>query len=112
MKPRDRGINIDDVVTRLKKQGHIIPKSTLYVWEGSFPMLKPQKSSAGERFYTEDDLAILDQIVELVKVKEHSHKYALQALKNSKSVFLQKRRAIAHLELIKKHLEDWRDTLE
>ena len=111
MKPRDKGIPVDEVVAIFKKTGQTLNKSLLIEWEQTFPMFAPIKHSNGARFYTADDLEILNLIVELIKVKGCSTSYALTALKNSKSVFLQKRRTIAHLELIKKELEDWRASL-
>jgi DNA-binding transcriptional MerR regulator len=111
MKPRDKGIPLDEVIVNLKKAGHSLTKSVLLEWEQSFPMFRPIKHSNGARFYTDEDVEMLNLIVDLVKVKGCSHSYALSAIKNSKSQLLQKRRTIAHLELIKKQLEDWRNSL-
>jgi hypothetical protein len=99
MKPRDKGIPLDEVIADFNRAGYGLSRPLLTEWEKAFPMLKPIKHE------------ILNLIVELVKVRGCSLSYAQAALKNSKSVFLQKRRAIAHLELIKKQLEDWRESL-
>jgi DNA-binding transcriptional MerR regulator len=111
MKPRDKGIPLDEVIADFNRAGYGLSRPLLTEWEKAFPMLKPIKHSNGARFYTVEDIEILNLIVELVKVRGCSLSYAQAALKNSKSVFLQKRRAIAHLELIKKQLEDWRESL-
>ncbi len=111
MKPRDKGIAVDEVITIFKRKGQEINKSLLIEWEKAFPMFQPIKHSNGARFYTVENIEILELIVDLVKVRGCSVSYALSAIKNSKSQFLQKRRAIAHLEVVKKELEDWRDSL-
>ncbi len=111
MKTLDKGIPVEEVLVIFKKTGQSLSKPLLLEWEKTFPMFQPIKHSNGARFYRAEDLEILNLIVELIKVKGCSVSYALTAIKSSKSQFLQKRRAITHLELVKKELEDWRDSL-
>ncbi len=111
MKPRDKGIPIDEVIAIFNRSGYRLTKPILIEWEKAFPMFQPIKHSDGKRFYTAENVELLSLIVDLILVKEHSYKYALSAIKNSKSMALQKRRTIAHLEIIKAQLEDWRASL-
>jgi DNA-binding transcriptional MerR regulator len=111
MKPRDKGIPLDEVLAIFKKTGQTLSKQLVIEWETTFPMFKPIKHSNGARFYTVENVELLELIVDLIKVKGCSVSYALTAIKKSKSHFLQKRRAIVHLEVIKKQLEDWRASI-
>ncbi len=46
----------------------------LRYWETEFPMLKPQKNSAGNRIYKEEDI----QLIRLVKHLLYERKYTIQ----------------------------------
>ncbi len=111
MKPRDKGTPIDEVIGIFNRSGYKLTKPILVEWEKAFPMLQPIKHSDGKRFYTAENIDLISLIVDLILVKEHSYKYALSAIKNSKSMALQKRRTMAHLEAMKAELEDWRASL-
>ncbi|MCU0342054.1 MAG: MerR family transcriptional regulator [Spirosomaceae bacterium] len=58
--------------------------SKLRYWETVFPMLKPQKRG-GERFYSQNDLEVLDEIVYLVEKKKHKLDAARQIMATGRS---------------------------
>ena len=58
---RKRYYTISEVSTMLGIKSHI-----LRYWEGEFPTLRPRKNRAGNRAYTEHDIAVASQIKRLL----------------------------------------------
>lgn len=57
-----------------------IESHVLRYWESVFPMLRPQKNSAGNRRYREEDLSLIVQLKELIQTKRYSTAGALKVL--------------------------------
>ena len=58
-----------------------IPTSTIRYWESEFDVLRPRKSTKGNRLFTERDLRYLQVIYQLVKVKGHTIQGAKDAMR-------------------------------
>lgn len=58
-----------------------VPASTIRYWESEFDVLRPRKSTKGNRLFTERDLRYLQIIYQLVKVKGHTIQGAKDAMK-------------------------------
>ncbi|MBQ4205441.1 MAG: MerR family transcriptional regulator [Bacteroidales bacterium] len=58
-----------------------VPTSTIRYWESEFDVLRPRKSSKGNRLFTERDLRYLQIIYQLVKVKGYTIQGAKEAMK-------------------------------
>jgi DNA-binding transcriptional MerR regulator len=65
-----------------------VSNSLIRYWESEFSKLKPQKSSRGDRKYTEKDIRILETIFELVKEKG----YTIDGAKNALNMELAERK--------------------
>lgn len=55
--------------------------STIRYWEGEFDVLRPRKSTKGNRLFTERDMRYLQVIYQLVKVKGYTIQGAKDAMK-------------------------------
>ncbi len=55
--------------------------STIRYWESEFDVLRPRKSTKGNRLFTERDLRYLQIIYQLVKVKGYTIQGAKDAMK-------------------------------
>ena len=58
-----------------------VPTSTIRYWESEFDVLRPRKSTKGNRMFTERDMRYLQMIYQLVKVKGYTIQGAKDALK-------------------------------
>ena len=58
-----------------------VPTSTIRYWESEFDVLRPRKSTKGNRLFTERDLRYLQIIYQLVKVKGFTIQGAKEAMK-------------------------------
>lgn len=58
-----------------------VPASTIRYWESEFDVLRPRKSTKGNRLFTERDLRYLQIIYQLVKVKGYTIQGAKDAMK-------------------------------
>ena len=56
----------------------------LRYWESEFHQLRPRKNSSGRRIYTKDDLELVRQIYDLLRVKKYTLEGARQALKDER----------------------------
>lgn len=54
--------------------------SVLRFWESEFEQLQPKKSRNGRRLYTQEDIALLQAIYHLVKVKKYTLEGAREKL--------------------------------
>ena len=62
-----------------------INASTIRFWEKEFEVLKPTKNKKGNRLFTQKDIDLIKQIVELVKQKGFTIQGAKEQLKNKSS---------------------------
>lgn len=58
-----------------------VPTSTIRYWETEFDVLRPRKSTKGNRLFTERDMRYLQMIYQLVKVKGYTIQGAKDAMK-------------------------------
>lgn len=58
-----------------------VAPSTIRYWESEFDVLRPRKSTKGNRLFTERDLRYLQMIHQLVKVKGYTIQGAKDAMK-------------------------------
>ena len=58
-----------------------VPTSTIRYWESEFDVLRPRKSTKGNRMFTERDMRYLQIIYQLVKVKGYTIQGAKDAMK-------------------------------
>ncbi len=58
-----------------------VPTSTIRYWESEFDVLRPRKSTKGNRMFTERDMRYLQIIYQLVKVKGYTIQGAKEAMK-------------------------------
>ncbi len=61
-----------------------VASSLLRYWETEFQALQPKRNGRGKRFYTTDDIAIVERIYFLVKIKGHTLQGAKDKLKTDK----------------------------
>lgn len=71
---------IGEVSKALGIKSHI-----LRYWEEQFPMLEPLKRSGGRRYYRSEDVALIEQINQLVNGEGYTLKGARQVMENGKS---------------------------
>ena len=89
-----------------------INASTIRFWEKEFEALKPTKNKKGNRLFTQKDIDLIKQIVDLVKQQGFTIQGAKDQLKNksSKKATSEKNaEVIAKLEEIKEKLITLRD---
>jgi DNA-binding transcriptional MerR regulator len=55
--------------------------SLIRFWEKEFPQIKPSKTEKGDRKFSRSDVALLQQIYQLVKVEGHTLQGAREKLK-------------------------------
>ena len=56
----------------------------LRYWESEFEMLRPRKNRAGQRAYTEEDIAVVRRIQQLLKEEKYTIAGARQVLEREK----------------------------
>lgn len=76
-----------------------IRPSTLHFWEKQFPELQPKRNKKGNRFYTEQDILLLDMIYYLTKEKGYTLKGARDRIKADRKKI--ENQATLHTTLIK-----------
>ena len=69
--------SITDVAKLIGEEQHV-----LRYWEREFPQLRPQKNRAGNRVYTEKDLAVVQVIKKLLRDQRYTVAGAKEYLKN------------------------------
>ena len=85
--------------------------SKLRFWEEQFPTLEPKRDRSGDRKYTQDDIKLLQEIVELVDDHGHTIEGARKALENKKKKKNANQGVIDRLDEIKSFMEFLRDSL-
>ena len=86
--------------------------STIRYWESEFDVLRPRKSSKGNRMFTERDLRYLQVIYQLVKVKGYTIQGAKAAMKTKFDKLEENALMIRTLNNAKKFLLDIDEQLE
>jgi DNA-binding transcriptional MerR regulator len=88
-----------------------IPTYVLRFWETEFPQIKPKRSPSGQRIYTQNDVAVILKIKNLLYKKKFTISGARQHLKSKSG---QKRENSSHkiLTEIRRELEGIRELLK
>ncbi len=86
--------------------------SNLRFWEGSFPMLNPQKNRGGDRAYTNEDIELLDEIYDLVVIRKFTLPGAAQLIESKRQKTKLINSTIEKLEQVKSALQDMRFLLK
>lgn len=85
--------------------------SQIRFYEREFDILQPKKNKKGNRLFTQNDIANLKVIFNLVKDKGYTLQGARDFLKNNKNEARENQRIIDSLENLKKFLLEVRDSL-
>jgi len=99
--------SIGEITERYK-----IRPSALHFWEKQFPELKPRRNKKGNRFYTEEDIALLDMIYYLTKVKGYTLKGARERIKADRRNIERNAAVSATLLRVKEFLSELKDGLK
>lgn len=85
--------------------------SQIRFYEREFDILQPKKNKKGNRLFTQDDIANLKIIFNLVKDKGYTLQGARDYLRSNKNEVKENQRVIDSLEKLKGFLLDVRDNL-
>jgi DNA-binding transcriptional MerR regulator len=83
-----------------------VSKSLIRYWEKEFQILRPYKSSQGERRFTAENIRQLQVIFHLVKEKGYTLSGARKFLHEEKDLLIQKKEVIKTLHRLRGFLED------
>lgn len=86
--------------------------SLIRYWESEFSVLRPRKSTKGNRMFTQRDLRYLRMIYQLVKVQGYTLQGAKDALKKDFDTLERKTTVLMTLEKTKKFLLELDEELE
>jgi len=82
-----------------------INASNLRFWEKEFKQLKPRRNEKGTRFYTQDDINVVKQIMYLVNDQNLTLEGARQKLNQKKDHVAKQQELIERLKRIKQELK-------
>jgi DNA-binding transcriptional MerR regulator len=82
-----------------------INASNLRFWEKEFKQLKPRRNEKGTRFYTQDDINVVKQIMYLVNDQNLTLEGARQKLNQKKNHVAKQQELIERLKRIKQELK-------
>lgn len=89
-----------------------VPQSTLRFWESEFKELNPMRSKTGIRYYTPEDIKLLQVIKFLVKTRGVKIDIAKKELSSNQKNLSKKLQIIDNLEFIKSDLQNLLDALK
>lgn len=81
-----------------------IPPTTLRYWETEFPDLKPTRTPSGIRYYTPDDIHLLEIIKFLVKIRGLKIDAAKREIFSNRKNLSKKLKIINNLEVVRDDL--------
>jgi DNA-binding transcriptional MerR regulator len=82
-----------------------INASNLRFWEKEFKQLKPKRNNKGTRFYSEEDIRLVKQIMFLVNEQNLTLEGARQKLNQKKDQVAKQQELIERLKKIRKELK-------
>lgn len=88
-----------------------ISQSTLRFWETQFPTVRPERNSAGTRFYTPEIIENIRMVNYLVHDKGLRIEAALEELKINREGISRRAEAVAGLVSVRDRLKDLLDSL-
>ena len=90
-----------------------VSQSLLRYWQTEFPKLKPKKNRKGDRKYTQKDIAYIEKIYDLVKVKGFTLEGARKELSRKRTnTAIDKNRLLSKLNSIKNKLDEIKEELK
>ena len=89
-----------------------INASKLRFYEKEFPMLQPKKNRSGDRVYTQADIDLLTEIMDLINQKKYTIPGAREFLTNRDNRQRENAKYIVKLTKLKKFLEKMRADLD
>lgn len=89
-----------------------INASNLRFWEKEFKQLKPKRNNKGTRFYSEEDIRLVKQIMFLVYEQNLTLEGARQKLNQKKDQVAKQQELIERLKKIRKELKGISKALE
>ncbi len=98
--------SIGEVAQQLK-----VSASLIRYWESEFTALKPKKNARGVRRFTEKDIALLNEIYQLVKEKGFTIQGAKEALKKGKGDLQKNLQLIDKLTQVRSFLVELKENL-
>ncbi len=98
--------SIGEVSERVGHEPHV-----LRYWEQEFDVLDPRKNRAGRRVYTEEDIAVVEQIRALLKDEKYTIEGAKQAIRRGKQGADPRTQIRNELRDLRSFLEDLRDAI-
>ncbi|MPM05151.1 hypothetical protein SDC9_51438 [bioreactor metagenome] len=99
--------SIGEITERYK-----IRPSALHFWEKQFPELNPKRNKKGNRFYTEEDIVLLDMIYYLTKVKGYTLKGAKERIKADRKNIERNAAISATLNHLRDFLTELKDSMK
>lgn len=81
-----------------------VNQSNLRFWEKEFPQLTPKRNDKGTRFYTDEDIRIIKQIVFLVNEQKLTLDGARKKLSQKKDVVAKQQEIVERLKRIRQEL--------
>jgi DNA-binding transcriptional MerR regulator len=88
-----------------------VNQSNLRFWEKEFIQLKPKRNAKGTRFYSNDDIQIIKQIIYLVNEQKLTLDGAKRKLSQKKDATAKQQEVVERLKKIKHDLKGFLDAL-
>lgn len=98
---------ISEVAEKFKVQA-----SLLRFWEKEFKALNPQKTKRGDRLYSLQDIEVIEQIYQLVKIQGYTLQGARELMTLQKDKLTHNQRVVKKLKNIRLFLEQLRKDLD
>lgn len=81
-----------------------VNQSNLRFWEKEFKQLKPKRNDKGTRFYSNDDIQVIKQIIFLVSEQKLTLDGARRKLSQKKDTVAKQQEVVERLKAIRKEL--------
>jgi DNA-binding transcriptional MerR regulator len=104
---------IDDLATHLSDMTKpvMLHPTKIRHWERDLPELRPSETRGGGRkirYYNADDIALWAEFYELIAIKKHTGKGAIELIRNRRERAKEINRMIKNLTQIKEYLTHFR----
>ena len=109
-------VNADDNLKRYYSIGEVAKKlgvntSLIRFWENEFSHIKPNKNSRGDRRFTKDNIAQLQQVFHLVRERGFTLEGARREIASADKPASDKQQVLARLSDVRSRLNALRDQL-
>ena len=89
-----------------------VQASLLRFWEKEFKSLSPRKTKRGDRLYSLEDIEVIEQIYQLVKIQGYTLQGARELMTLQKDKLTHNQRVVKKLKNIRLFLEQLRKDLD